>query len=109
MTATPAIGVRKMIIIGWNAGVRTVGNIGKSIAKIQNTAFGTITSTEKSTKNMDNMDKKEAWFAWYPVKTKENKIAWMRKVIRVWNPNTNLTVFDPDDPGFYEGSWEYYG
>lgn len=49
------------------------------------------------------------WFAWYPVFTEQKKVAWLRKVIRVWNPHADLRCITVYDPGEYVGSWEYHG
>lgn len=52
---------------------------------------------------------KQAWFAWFPVITMQGKVAWLRKVVRVWNPEGSIQVLTSYDPGEYVGSWEYHG
>jgi hypothetical protein len=52
---------------------------------------------------------KDVWFAWYPVLTEQRKWAWLRKVVRVWNPQARLVFLTSYDPGDYEGAWEYHG
>jgi hypothetical protein len=55
------------------------------------------------------MERIEVWFAWHPVVTKQRKLAWFRKVVRVWNPRARFSIIDPYDLGDYEGAWEYHG
>ncbi len=57
---------------------------------------------------MDNIDG-EVWYAWYPVRTEQKRWAWLRKVIRVWNPKKHWQILDPYDYGDYVGGWEYHG
>jgi len=51
----------------------------------------------------------EVWFAWRPVITMQRRVAWLRKVVRVWNPKAELRCVWTDDPGEYVGAWEYHG
>lgn len=47
------------------------------------------------------------WFAWHPCRTLGDRFVWLRAVQRRWNPNINLCSIWMDDPGEYEGGWEY--
>lgn len=55
------------------------------------------------------MDLIQIWYAWHPVYTKQGRWAWLRKVIRVWNPRFRIQCLTYDDPGEYVGAWEYHG
>lgn len=46
------------------------------------------------------------WYAWYPVRF-ANTTVWLEYVERRWNPNANVTIIDPYDPGYPDGGWEY--
>jgi len=49
------------------------------------------------------------WFAWYPVYTETDNLAWCRRILRAWNSESYLRIIDSCDRGMYEGAWVYYG
>ena len=50
----------------------------------------------------------EPWFAWHPVIMQNGRVAWLRKILRRWNPELGL---DPCFSAYVEpsGEWEYRG
>jgi len=47
------------------------------------------------------------WFAWFPVRTKCGKVAWLRFVARRWNFDMN-TWCDASGYSGADGGWEYF-
>jgi hypothetical protein len=47
------------------------------------------------------------WFAWHPVRTLSGRLAWLKSVQRRWEPLKNFRAVWMDDPGDYEGGWQY--